>query len=534
MKVVIVNGRGASGKALCNSTIIPTPTGQIKVGEVKVGDYLFDRKGRPTKVLGVFPQGKKDVYKITFGDGRSVLCSIDHLWNVHKESWHREKSKNKFVTLSTEEILKQGIRKEQTDNHTPYNWSIQCHEPCHFDEKQYDIHPYVIGAFLGDGCCKERILTLSSNDIEIVNKINILLGNNGYKKFSKNNYNWSFKCKNYKNSNNVDVKYYQTKTLFKNYLNDICVYSYEKKVPEIYKFGSIEQRLQLLQGLMDTDGSIDKNGVCHFTSTSLQLIKDVQFILGTLGYVSIIHEDARENKYTSNCYNLSIKIPNEEKEKLFSLPRKRNIALSLKKSQKRYDRVKIVNIEKMNYKEEMTCFYVDNDEHLFLANDFIVTHNTTFETMVQKIAEARNLRVEIISTIDYVKKAAKSIGWSGSKTPADRRFLSDLKDALTRWDDVPYKKVQQWIEYYEKEFNGFKTDILFIDCREPEEIARFVEDYNALTVLVQRGKVVLLGNHADDNVENYQYDIVIDNSRGLDELLQEATIFVETFVEDSD
>ena len=159
---------------------------------------------------------------------------------------------------------------------------------------------------------------------------------------------------------------------------------------------------------------------------------------------------------------------------------------------------------------------------------------STFETMVQKIAKARDLRVEIISTIDYVKKVAKSIGWNGSKTPADRRFLSDLKDALTRWDDIPYKKVQQRIEYYGKEFSGFKTDILFIDCREPEEIARFVEDYNALTVLVQRGEIVLLGNHADDNVENYQYDIVIDNSRGLDELLQEATIFVETFVEDAE
>ena len=78
------------------------------------------------------------------------------------------------------------------------------------------------------------------------------------------------------------------------------------------------------------------------------------------------------------------------------------------------------------------------------------------------------------------------------------------------------------------------TDIVFVDCREPEEIARFVEDSQALTVLVQRGEVVLLGNHADDNVENYQYDIVIDNSRGLDELLQEATIFVETFVEDAE
>jgi len=103
-----------------------------------------------------------------------------------------------------------------------------------------------------------------------------------------------------------------------------------------------------------------------------------------------------------------------------------------------------------------------------------------------------------------------------------------LKDALTRWKDIPYQACKASLELMEKE-----VDIVFVDCREPEEIERFVEDYNALTVLVQRGEVVLLGNHADDNVENYQYDVVIDNSRGLDELMQEATIFVETFVEDS-
>ena len=155
---------------------------------------------------------------------------------------------------------------------------------------------------------------------------------------------------------------------------------------------------------------------------------------------------------------------------------------------------------------------------------------TTFETMVKKIAGARGLKVEIISTINYVKEIAKSIGWDGSKAPEDRRFLSDLKDTLTRWKDLPYKKVCEEIKYFEGE--GM-TDIVFVDCREPEEIARFVEDYCALTVLVQRGEVILLGNHADDNVDNYQYDIIIDNSRGLDELMQEATIFVETFVEDA-
>ena len=155
---------------------------------------------------------------------------------------------------------------------------------------------------------------------------------------------------------------------------------------------------------------------------------------------------------------------------------------------------------------------------------------TTFETMVQKIAAARGKKVKVISTITYVKEVAKLFGWDGSKTPEDRRFLSDLKDALARWKDLPYQKVKGFIEIYEQS----DTDLLFIDCREPEEIARFVNDYGALTILVQRGEFELLGNHADDNVMNYQYDVVIDNNRGLDELMQEATIFEETFVEEEE
>lgn len=155
---------------------------------------------------------------------------------------------------------------------------------------------------------------------------------------------------------------------------------------------------------------------------------------------------------------------------------------------------------------------------------------TTFETMVQKIAAARDKKVKVISTITYVKEVAKLFGWDGGKTPEDRRFLSDLKDALTRWKDAPYQKVKESIKIYQ----DYGVDFLFIDCREPEEIARFVNDYGALTILVQRGEFELLGNHADDNVLNYQYDVVIDNNRGLDELMQEATIFEETFVEEDE
>lgn len=165
---------------------------------------------------------------------------------------------------------------------------------------------------------------------------------------------------------------------------------------------------------------------------------------------------------------------------------------------------------------------------IVIVNGRGASGKTTWETMVQKIAEARGKRVEIISTIAYVKEKAKEFGWDGGKSPEDRRFLSDLKDALTRWRDVPYQIVKQWIEHFDGEAN-----LIFIDCREPEEIKRFVDDYGAFTVLVQRGEIFpLMGNHADDNVLNYQYDITIDNSRGLDELMQEATIFVETFLEE--
>lgn len=153
---------------------------------------------------------------------------------------------------------------------------------------------------------------------------------------------------------------------------------------------------------------------------------------------------------------------------------------------------------------------------------------SSFELMVQKIAAARGKKVEILSTINYVKEKAKIFGWDGGKTPQDRKFLSDLKDALTQWKDIPYQEIKKQIE----NCRGNNTDLIFIDCREPAEIQRFVEDYQALTVLVQRGQIIFIGNHADDNVMNYQYDVVIDNSRGLDELMQEATIFEETFIEE--
>lgn len=156
---------------------------------------------------------------------------------------------------------------------------------------------------------------------------------------------------------------------------------------------------------------------------------------------------------------------------------------------------------------------------------------TTFEKMVKEIADAQGDKIEILSTIDYVKDIAKSFGWNDEKDTKDRKMLSDLKDLLTQWNDSPHKAVQRKIENCKKD----NVKAVFIDSREPEDIARFVKEYQALTILVKRNTIdILYGNHADDEVENYNYDIIIDNSRGLKELQEEAQIFYETFIEEEE
>ena len=365
----------AAGKAIPVQTELPTPDGPRQAGSISVGDLLFDREGRPTKVIGVYPQNeKKEVYELTFGDGRKAKCCLDHLWSVHKSTCG---DKNKYETMSVKDLLKENLINK---SRTPYFY-IPNAAAVQYDKKDYTIHPYVIGAFLGDGCCTDEYLTLSSESDEIPNRVAELLSTNESPKKNPANYNWTFK------KDGVRLK---TSIL----PEEVRQLSYNKKIPNEYKYGDIEQRLSLLQGLMDTDGSISKDNrkdhkataVVKFTSTSIDLIYDVKEVLGSLGYVSTISSDKREDKYTKGIsYTLNIDIPNNEKYKLFWLKRKKDIALSVKDiiQHKNYERTSIRKIESLGYKEDMVCFEVENSEHLFLMNDFIVTHNT--RTLIGRI-----------------------------------------------------------------------------------------------------------------------------------------------------
>ena len=138
-----------------------------------------------------------------------------------------------------------------------------------------------------------------------------------------------------------------------------------------------------------------------------------------------------------------------------------------------------------------------------------------------------------ISTVDFVKEVAGHCGWDGTKTPENRKFLSDLKDLLTKWGDVPYKKVCREIQLFKGKmeifgFNPAEDGVVFIHCREPKEIERLCKDLGAESLLMLRAAVEdeEQSNHADAEVFNYNYDYTISNEGTLEDLEDAAVRFL--------
>ena len=162
---------------------------------------------------------------------------------------------------------------------------------------------------------------------------------------------------------------------------------------------------------------------------------------------------------------------------------------------------------------------------------------TTFEWKCRELMGASSIfwfddnkrtLIDTYSTVDFVKQIAKECGWNGVKTPENRKFLSDLKDLLTRWNDVPYQKILDHIGDMQ-DFGRAYDWVLFVDCREPEEIQKLKERLNATTVLVRRlgDEVNETSNHADANVFDYEYDYTIKNYGDLSDLVVECAAFLD-------
>jgi hypothetical protein len=371
----VVIGSPGSGKPIANSERIITPQGMKTIADIKEQDYIFGQNGQPTKVLGVFPQGKKEMYQVTLADRRKIVCSKDHRFLVGTIS-HK---KYKWEIMSVEDIIKKGV----TDSTNRHNFYLQNNGALQFPKQSYTVAPYIIGAFLGNGCRSYGDLQVSSGNEEVPNKIALLLSKQLNTtitcKKEKVGYTYSFYFDN--SNNRVHAKHLTENEEIQNLLTN-C-YSYNKYIPDCYKYTTEEDRWELIQGLFDTDGTIGlpPRYNISYCSGSRQLIDDIIEVVRSMGYMycSERNPDLRKG---NPSYNIFVGCFAERKPNFFSYSAKKERALEassiVKKHYRNYNTLQIIDIQPLNKEEDCTCFMVDAPDHQFIAGDTVVTHNTFF------------------------------------------------------------------------------------------------------------------------------------------------------------
>lgn len=322
-------GRSGSGKRvpsyskilkLSPISLIPE---WVEVKDIKVGDSICSRNGNPTNVTAVYPQGNSQIWEIELANGQVIECGDKHLWIVTRTTHGGTK---KEYVKTTEELYNDGIRTGD-ERRKDYKNKIPFCSPIPFAKKELPIDPYLLGCLLGDGCITspKRIPQISSADTELLNFLETRLQDSfgaDYRIVKKstiqNDYGYLLQ--------NAEHCYVTNELL--NQLNELGLtghYSYDKFVPELYKNASINQRMELIRGLMDTDGTAHK-GRLSYCTISPYLRDDFIYIIRSLGFDYRIRRDYRPDKYVNGdlAWDIAVIGPEERKRELFHLSRKQN------------------------------------------------------------------------------------------------------------------------------------------------------------------------------------------------------------------
>ena len=350
------------GKQLALDTPIPTPDGWKTMGELKVGDRVFDEMGTPCNIVAKSAvDDTEQAYRLTFRDGSSIVAGERHLWDV--EYIHGKRKKKEWTTG---EIYKKVRAYRERFTGTPEARRslirIPVASPLQTLPAQFPLDPYLYGYWLGNGCANEPCITIRTEDVEEV------LSHIPYETHNR----YPQKC------GGSDVVYFDE-------LRDILVPTFrDKRIRPEYLRASEAQRWRLLQGLVDSDGSIgDKKAQSTYTSTIRQLALDVRELLWSLGIKNAMTEgpSLRYGKPTGETLYV-IRFTSFSDQPTSQLKRK---------SSRKRERVKktrslfhyLDSIEPMKEKVPMQCIQVDSRSHCYLAGrSFIPTHNSELAAAV--------------------------------------------------------------------------------------------------------------------------------------------------------
>lgn len=472
LKGALLAGAAGSGKAQPLDAKIKVPSGWSTMGEMHVGKEIIARDGSITKVTAVFPQGEKEIFRITFSDGRSTECCADHLWSITRQ---KRKDQHYKETVNTKKLIEY-INSSYLHNRI----FIDLIDSENSKDVDLKLHPYILGVYLGDGGSSgsANTVTITTPDEIIIDEVNKYLPLDCKLSISMHKY----KCASYRVTKSIN----STSTVrdsIKQSLKDfnLCgVLSHEKFIPKEYLDASHQQRLDLLQGLMDTDGTCDLQSTISYSTSSHQLALDVQYLVRSLGGIAKIslkyptYTYLEEKKNGRLSYQVNIRY--KKSSELFRLPKKKERT----KDDGQYSehlKLRIDKIESIGFKEAQ-CISIDHSEHLYVTDDFIVTHNT-----FMSLATAHCLDAYTVIIIC-------------PKNATERVWEANIHEV--------FKKPQgYWIAQHNKEFKGQRFIIGHYEA---------LEKVMDLLPKIGNGKIV----------------IILDESHNLNEMTSNRTkLFIE-------
>lgn len=422
----LIDLQTGQGKAQPLTTNIRILDGWKQLKDINVGDKVLTQDGTYTKVIGYYPQGKKDIYEITFSDGRKTRCCGEHLWKVFNIHY-----RNNWMVKDTHTLYEKISKINKREN---LRWYVPLVEPEQSSKKDFFIDPYVLGVILGDGSIVGNSITLTVSSHDVIKRVSGKLKQNYFLRFceytKKNTVPTYRLVLRHRTGNSINEYVEALRELGLMGLNAL-----HKFIPEIYLNGSVEQRWELLRGLIDTDGYIGyhkrKNPNSHRLeklcgnisySTSSDRLRD-----GVIQLIRSLGGLARYNtKYPYYTYkgqrlagkpNYNINIRLKTPSMCCTRPDRKS-RLNDTNQYSEYLKLRIMRIEKLEEQEECACIAVKHPSKLYVTNDYIVTHNTS---IAARVFYELKYKVGIFILPKYINK-----------------WIDDIKNLLLIEDDEFY------------------------------------------------------------------------------------------------
>ncbi len=346
------------GKALATDTPVPTPDGWRTMGDLEPGDWVFDLQGHPTPVLAASDTlVGRPCRLVEFSDGTAIVADVDHQWQVWTRHDRNRRGPPRIVTTGEiQRTLKYSARE--------YNHHVAQPLPVEYPWRPLPIDPYVLGAWLGDGTSTKAEIT--STDERILNEL-VLAGET----VSRASGPLHYRVGGTGHTRDRQTGQYVANDSLNSRLRALGLFQ-NKHIPREYLQASVEQRRALLEGIMDTDGYVDKFSRCDVTTISPRLARGYHELIASLGYKPVMAEKLAK-LYDKVC-GLRYEVQFTPHEPVFRLPRK----LARQRLLERFHMGRAITSVRECESMPVRCIEVGAPDGVFLVSrSFIPTHNSS-------------------------------------------------------------------------------------------------------------------------------------------------------------